>query len=258
MPNLEINPILHDTTPAFTDKDSKEKALKAVNDLLSSLSFFRQLIPADPQRSEVCTHLSLLEHGLADLSAATGYNGMVAQEQEQRHAEIRAANLKIRELTEQMGQTMTGEAISAGLRRYENLLRAWYETAGFRYASIDFNEWNMRIDMGHEINNQHADEPHLADKAAYAAAIRSNTIPLITSDIGWDLAVDRYHSCPLDTDNNRRKIIELYAASFPGAIVTEFRTIRDGNKYLLTHKAIVPYTDIERWAKTLPIEQPDG
>lgn len=251
MPQLPVQPSIMDKTVLFSDPEKIAKATHAVDEMLASLSFFKTLLNGGPQVSEIYTHLSLLEHGLKDLSDCTGYNGILAKEMENRHAELRAANLKINQLAQELGRGVTPSAVSAAIRRYESLFRAWYESHGFKYASVTINQWGLYAEMTDELANTVKKTVNLADKETYAAAISRPDNRLISRDPEFDIDPDRYHSNLSDTQRNRSALLALYQTELPNARIEKFMSYIDCNKYHLRHEVFVPYADITAWADSV-------
>lgn len=242
---LTVSPNFKDKSPAFADEAAKKAALRKTNELLSSLGFFRNLIlEHEPQKADVWTHLGLLEHGVSELSELTGYDGMLRKDREARFAETRAANIKIRELEAALGAGTGPDAVGAGIAHYMGVLGTFYSACGFRYASMDPTRWGIHAEFTHELTKTVKRSP-FADKKLMAMAVLS--CGFIPKQKGWDLERDQFHDSLLDTDRNRKRIVELYAAAFPGDIVREFRSVRDGDKYYLKHEITVGWNNLAAW-----------
>lgn len=242
---LTVSPNFKDKSPAFADEAAKKTALKKTNELLSSLGFFRNLIlEHEPQKADVWTHLGLLEHGVSELSELTGYDGMLRKDHEARFAETRAANIKVRELEAALGAGTGPDAVGAGIAHYMEVLGTFYSACGFRYASMDPTRWGIHAEFTHELTKTVERSP-FADKKLMAMAVLS--CGFIPKQKGWDLERDQFHDSLLDTDRNRKRLVELYAAAFPGDIVRGFRSVRDGDKYYLKHEITVGWNNLAAW-----------
>ncbi len=246
---LKINPAFTDRTPAFKDHSAKITAVNELEQTISSLHFLRGLlINHDPYKSDIFTHLGLLESHLNELSKLTGYDGMVAKEHERRHAEIRAANLRIRELETQLGDRVTPQVIFSGLKHYEAVFGTWYAAHGFHYAKTEISPMGLRIEMDDELA---IDEPDdcFADKRLLPYARKS--IRMITDDCTFEFQKDQFHANLLDTDRNRRMLQGLYGTAFHNSVIHGFRSHCDGGRYYLRHEAFVPYEDLAAWEKSV-------
>lgn len=242
---LTVSPNFKDKSPAFADEAAKKTALRKTNELLSSLGFFRNLIlEHEPQKADVWTHLGLLEHGVSELSGLTGYDGMLRKDRETRFAETRAANIKIRELEAALGAGTGPDAVGAGIAHYMEVLGTFYSACGFRHASMDPTRWGIHAEFTHELTKAVERSPFAEKKLMAMAVLSCGFIP---KQKGWDLERDQFHDSLLDTDRNRKRIVELYAAAFPGDIVREFRSVRDGDKYYLKHEITVGWNNLAAW-----------
>lgn len=243
-----VSPNMTDRTPAFADAAARDAAVRATNDALSQLSFFRELlVKHEPRRSDVFTHVGLLEHCLVELSRVTGYDGMTLQENERRHAELRAANNEIFELRRQVGQQVTATAISNGMAHYERVFATWWAAHGFRFADTSFTTTGIRATVGHELVNT-TPRSSFADKRLLRIAAASTAM---IDEPEFDVLPDQFHSELLDSDRNRGAIIAEYARSLPGARVTGFSSVLDGENFYLRHDVLVPYEALENYAARL-------
>ena len=250
---LPVSPEMTDRTPAFDTIEKKTAALKTVDEAITSLAFFKKLLSDhEPRRSDIFTHLGLLEHTLVELSEVTGYDGMTARENERRYAELRAANARIRELETKIGDQVSADAVSTGIDRYSRIFGAWWAARGFKYADMTPNQWGIRAKVDDELVNG---EPHrtFADEKLLKLVVAATTRFTAPE---FDVDPGQFHSNLLDTDRNRAAIIAAYAESLPGARVNGFTSVVEDGKFYLRHDVTVPYEDLERWAKSLP--SPDG
>lgn len=250
MPGLALptSPNLTDRTPAFADAAAKAAAVRETSETLSQLSFFRELLVShEPRRSDVFTHLGLLEKSLVELSRVTGYDGMTLQENERRHAELRAANNEIYELRRQVGAQVTAAAISNGLAHYERVFATWWAARGFRFADTSFTSVGVRATLGHELVNTTPRSSFADKKLLEIATSRTEMI----DEPEFDVIHDQFHSELLDTDRNRAAIVAEYERTLTGARVTGFSSTLDGTSFYLRHDVIVPYEALERYAASL-------
>lgn len=90
-----------DESPLLLSGKEKENVIKKINEEISCLLFFRDLIQEEKAVvTNVWTCLGLNESYHSDLSKMVGYNSILAKEKEERHKEIRDKNEEIRKLTE--------------------------------------------------------------------------------------------------------------------------------------------------------------
>lgn len=244
--------VFSDETPLSLSKEDKEKVIKKINESLSCLLFFKDLIEEEKAVvTNVWTCLGLNESYHADLSKMVGYDSILAKEKDERHKEIRKKNEEIRKLTDQRGKEITPEAIEGALRRYEYILRAWYENEGFNYGSISnlsaygisielTSEMNFREDTHHE--NNEICKKIWSDEISTEAKIES----------GWDIHKAQFHAELLDTENNKKRIQALLLHCFPNVRIFKFTGRRnDYDGFSLRTEFNVSYSDLENYYKSL-------
>lgn len=257
--HLTVPAAMTDASPAFTSAEVKAKAIGELNDAIQSLQFFRIrcLDTAAPARvSDVFTHIGLLENHIAELSRLTGYDGIILKEKEARHAELRAANTKIRELESMLGQTMTGAAVRAGIKHYLDVLGAWWSAMGFQYAKMEPGPWCISAELSDEIIRPGHERSSFADKDLLPLAM--SAVTPVHSDM-YDLKQEPYHDNLLDTDKNKSTLQSALLQAFPNARISGFHIHRDGDLFLLRTNILVDYEDLECWEKNLSstVEKPE-
>lgn len=243
-------PVYNDRTPVTLTPEKQGTIMKSIKTITSALAFFTaRMAQNNVKNTDVDTCMGLLEHNVADLSKATGYDGILAKEVEERHAEIRKLNKRIRELEEERGKAVSATAVSAAIRRYEDVFRAWYESCGFRYASIEYSAYGFRADFSAELN--HVRERHLARSNEELARFAKMTT-FIPESADWDVIKDDYHDELADTDKNRQNLIRLFTEAFSDVIVNEFKGRKnDFGSFSLRINVYVSYEDIEKLERRL-------
>ena len=241
-----LEPLGADNMPLKFEADSKDEILKTIRDARSSLQFFAELVQKGyAKESDVRTHMGLLEYQVSDLSKLTGYESALAEEVENRHAEIRRLNCRIRELEEQKGDKVTAVATSAAIRKFEGIFRAWYESCGFHYASIEYGPYGFIADFGMDLNVMR--EPHLSRHDSHFENFAQRTA-FIPDSKEWDVIRDSFHHELSDTDRNRTNLKNLFSETFPESCIHQFRSRRnDFGSFSLAAKVFVPFEDIEKF-----------
>ena len=234
-------------TPLDLSNEDKSKIQQIIKRTIDSLAFMSQLISDGADMNDVHTHMSLLEYSIQDLTPLTHYDSVLAEEVESRHKEIRELNQRVYELETQRGREVTADAVSAAIRRYEDVFRAWYQAAGIRYAKIDYTSYSLKIEICNELDNNRKDrlttDKELCKKLA-------EEMPFITESPDWDVVHDHYTSELLDTDKNRKNITNLLKKYFPNVRIFSFNSYRnDFESFSLRCCANIPYTDIEALEK---------
>lgn len=243
------DPILHAAAdgPVDLDQEGTAAAHKAIRDAIQSLSFLDQILQAKRiTKADVATHLGLFRHNFDDLSKALQANQFLDGKLEGAYADLRRANAHIRELESQLGKGVTGEALSAAIRKFDDMFCAWYALSGFHYASVEYTPWGLDADFSDELARQDEDPEYLPRKArGDGLAIMKPGVPYAFSGTGHDFFDNGYRLHLADTDRNRAALKELIAAYFPQGHITQFKSTPDRDIYLLRFQVFVPYPDIE-------------
>ena len=239
--------IYNNRTPLDLSDENKTKIQQIIKKTIDSLAFMSQRISDGADMNDVHTHMSLLEYSIQDLTPLTHYDSVLAEEVENRHKKIRKLNQRVHELETQRGREVTADAVSAAIRRYEDVFRAWYQAAGIRYAKIDYTSYSLKIEICNELDNNRKDrlttDKELCKKLA-------EEMPFITESPDWDVVHDHYTSELLDTDKNRKNITNLLKKYFPNVRIFSFNSYRnDFESFSLRCCANVSYTDIEALEK---------
>lgn len=247
--------VYHDDTIVTLTDEQADKANNAIYELLTQMTLFRKRInDGELDKTTVHTHMNLLEHELQTLSEITGHASEVTAELNNRYKEIRKQNLKIRELTEQLGKSVTGDAIVGALHRYHNIIRAWYEAAGWEYASIEYKPGGFILDMTSELTN--SDEAHITSETELFQLCNTK-LPRLINDT--NIAVYREPGSSAiylqDTDTNKQAVANLIQTTFPNSRIRKFNTMYEQNVRLLRISVYIPYQDIDAFVnKTTPKE----
>lgn len=234
--------------PLGLDAGQAKKAMETINKTLSQLSFLRDVVATGKATlSDAHVHLGLLRHSLSDLAGALGAGDWLDGKLERAMADLRAANGEIRRLQGQLGGTVSGDAVAAGLRRFEDLFRAWYLLAGFHYAHMEYSPWGFTARFSDEV--EAGDRAGRAEKLADdpVAARYAGAVPYAFRETDWDLHGDGLRLYLLDTDRNKRNLEALFASAFPGCRVAEYRSRQERYKYLLECTVFVSYEQVDAW-----------
>lgn len=248
MSKLEV---FQDESPLLLSGKEKENVIKKINEEISCLLLFRDLIQKDKAvMTNVWTCLGLNETYHSDLSKMVGYDSILAKEKEKRYIDIREKNEEIRNLTEQRGKEVTPEAIQGALRRYEDIFRAWYDNEGFRYASIsNFSAHGMISELTSEMNFRDSEK---YDTEIYKKIWSENTGTEEKINDGWDIYKSEFHAELLDTENNKKRITELFLKYFPNAKIYKFTgRSNDYNGFSLRTEFHISYSDLDTYYNSL-------
>ena len=230
--------------PVILDPLTKTSVNGELGRALDQLGFLRTLVMSDKlSRSDVKTHLQLLRYTYENLSKNLDNGETVSAELENATAMLRAANKKIRDLESQLGAGLTGDALSAGMKHYEDLFRAWYERAGFHYASVTFTPWCLQADFGDELVKPGQPEAHCAPHALFDLMCVEYSINALEKH------EDTFKDILLATDYNREELTKIFKSNFPGSRISKFEYHKDRELWTMRFVALVPFQDIYAMAE---------
>lgn len=201
-----------DNTPVILTEEERAEARKTLIQMHDLVQFGLMLIgtkeqPTDIDRNAVHSLMGLNSSYHASLAKILKYEDILVQEQEMKHKEIREANLRIRELEEELGKKVSGEAISCALKEAGKKFRNWYKKAGFQYvADIRVNEYGILSGRITSELNENAPAEFVCKDAT------------ICKDATKEME---------DTDNNRALLTHIFCQAFPGSSVVKFESRRN-------------------------------
>lgn len=235
---------MNQTKQVQLSKESSKRAIKLVNDILGSMSFFRDNISGgDLQEDEVETFMGLFESYFSELSPIVGYDSMLVQERKDRYTKIRELNTEISQLRADMGKKISSDAASGFLKNCDDIFRAWYGSYGFHYASLkNISFWGMIYEFSDEID-YFSDDGLSSRKELAEQMAKDHTI--ISEQAGWDVAKDKYHGSLLDTDNNKAKLRDLLKTDFPDCDIRKFESRKnDFGSFSMRVTVYLPFKNI--------------
>jgi hypothetical protein len=168
------------------------------------------------------TILGLLEYRIADIAKSTGIQIQTQEQIDKRHAELRQANLRIRALEKQLGESAQVDMITKAIGVMEEKFRYWWDINGFGHTSkfeVHRNGAHITV-SGHLFGNYSSfSETPVSDKQARKGWLKSLV------DAGYQIEhsdEQRHNEAKLiDCDKNRSLIIDMLAQQFPSSKVFE-------------------------------------
>ncbi|WAS56241.1 hypothetical protein MK974_24385 [Burkholderia ambifaria] len=239
--------------------DQQAVAQKKVRDLHHAvgtiLSVLRDSGEIDAELATNCVKVA--EFNLADLCKALGVETFSAAEREQRYAELRKANFRIRNLEAQIGATLSPEATQHAIKNIAERLNNWWRHEGFGYVhELNFGAYGVchgefTCSLRGSSWLLDSDTP-VTDKETRAAWIESVRVR------GFELIKDGREWAILDCDASRKALLNLIAMRLPSAKVFKFSNVsRDNAKgFVLRHAEICVYELAEIMA--LPVAQSES
>ncbi|MBC8741710.1 hypothetical protein F6X40_34680 [Paraburkholderia sp. UCT31] len=182
--------------------------------------------------------LSLTEYHLADLSKLTGINTQTAAEIEERHANIRAANDRVRELERKLGEGQSPERVQMAIRNLSEQLRTWWRRAGLGHISeLEFTETGI---CKAKLSCHLTGDFFLMDSPTPVSDKECRALWLATMrEQGFVLAdgMPRRDNEIIDCDQSREALRRLITGTFPSAAIhkIENHSSRDDSHFKMTY-----------------------
>lgn len=201
--------------------DAQVVAMRNVGTLVEAAHHLHEQIKTGQLTEEMRgTLLGLCEFSLVDVCKVLGYKADLAAELEQRHGEIRAANIRIRELEQQLGSSRSTDGLKELVQRLRENVCRWWKQDGFGQVH-DFSLGGYgacKVELSCMLfgpDDRHGDTPVTA-RQRYAEWLAA---------LPYDLYQDPREHEPdlLDTPRNRTLLVELITSRFPSARITAWR-----------------------------------
>jgi hypothetical protein len=250
-------PIAEEQVPlTFTaeQKTDIQNTTKKVQQHLAMLPYFMSLEGGESMtREQARLVLAAAESDMAALGRLLGVDTEAAQRIEERHADIRRANLEVRRLEQLLAQQMPTEAIQPALYQLGKQLYRWWQLEGFGHVSdITFGEHSMNAKFSCQF---YGSKPSIEGgeglsrperRAAWLADLERRGFVLIDDD-GKGIC-----DCPA----SREALRALFAVRLPGAKIAQFvsREGRHGSKLVDVHVYIYKLEQI----LALPVPAPEA
>lgn len=203
-------------------EDQQAVAQKKIEDMHHAVGMIYSVIKGGrPLEAELATScVKVAEFNLADLCKTLGVETFSAKEREQRYADLRAANMKIRELEAQLGDTVTPEATQHALKNMADHLNRWWDLEGFGHISdIAFGQYVCKVDFscslfgGFRTLDSETPVSDRGRKADWLDSLRERGFALAQEDRDWSI---------VDSDANRQILIDMFGARLPSSKVFKF------------------------------------
>jgi hypothetical protein len=168
--------------------------------------------------------LSLSEYKIAELGKLLGVDTESEQKIEERHAEMRRLNMRVRELEAQIGASQSPAMTQMGLGVLSRYLNHWWDLEGFGHISDErFDRYGATIKFSCSLFGNFSlldsDTP-VSDKDRKQRWLQS------LRDRGFEILKEEGDRALIDSENNRRVLLDLFAARIPSAIVVSFENHR--------------------------------
>lgn len=198
--------------------------------------------------------LSVSEYQLRDLCKTLGVETHGAAEIDERHAKLRAANMRIRELEGQLGDSNAPELTQMGVKRLSEHLNKWWDLEGFGHiAELKFGPYGVDVKFS---CNLFGDFHLIGSKTPVSDRERKALWYASLAERGFVLCVEEGEREPAvdDCDQSRRTLADLFTSRMPSAFVTSFHGHGRRGQYVLRDVEVFirNYADI----LALPVPEP--
>lgn len=229
---MEIKPYnLEDQDPIALQPDQVDAVKKAVRKLQEHLAMITWHLDHEGITPGIAKlSLGVVEYDLAALGKLLGVDTQADERIEERHAEIRKANLRIHALEEMIGREQTPESIQPALQVLVKQINAWWDLEGFGLVSdVSFGEYALKVEFSCQFIGC---KPIIETTEPLTHKERYKLWLALLQDRGFELVNEEgekgIKDCPASRDTLRR----LFAQRFGRHKITEFRSreTREGSK----------------------------
>lgn len=210
--------------PALVLTDSQRAAARAeIKNLYTAASLLFTLLEQDKPIEAETAHVSLsaIESSLVKTANTVGIELHTAEEQEKRNADIRAANLRIRELEKARGDAVTPKDTALSVRALSERMKAWWGSAGLGYVPkvslTDYGSMEVTLScrasaMQYYLSDEADDDE--SSLAKWHDALRAYGFDMEKEPGDEDLAL-------IDSDANRKLVEQLITRAMPSAYIVK-------------------------------------
>ncbi|KWA84179.1 hypothetical protein WL29_22725 [Burkholderia ubonensis] len=234
-----------ETNPIHLNADQKEVALRKIRELQQHVGTLSSVLNSphfdeSGLNSQLATNvLKVSEYSLADLCKLLGIVTDTTAEREQRNADLRKANMRIRELETQLGNTQGPDVTQSCIKVMYDQLNSWWDLEGFGHiSSISFQRYCCVVDFSCMLTGDFriidSDTP-VSDKERKAQWLKSlgeRGFVLVEEDRDWEI---------LDCDASRKTLIDLITTRIPSAKITKIENFSRHNAEGFTLRGIQVY-----------------
>jgi hypothetical protein len=202
--------------------DQREVVSRHVRDGIQTLVLLAELLKKDMELDSdlAKTAVSNVEHKLANISRTLGLKSESEQEVENRYAEMRRLNLRIRELEGKIGTEAGPDAVSQGIKSLVSGFRKWWKVeglghvAGLHLTESGFLCAKLSCHLFGRAGSTMSSTP-VSDRERHKlwiAELEAQGYELIFEERGREPQI-------LDSDRSRETVANLVRTRFPSAAV---------------------------------------
>ncbi|MED0951681.1 hypothetical protein P4T70_26835 [Bacillus mobilis] len=214
------------------NEDDKAIALKGLEDLYFSAKQMHEWLSKDKLTEEAKgLFISLSESYISDVAKATNYESDLAKERERRSADLRNANLRIRELKQQMAEMKPIDGLKEQLHSLTNTIKDWWRELGFNYISeMTFTDYGgLNVKFAFSLNRRSRRKKEAVDKIQQ---LRDKGFVLMKEGNELQLA---------DNDMNKKLLINLLEERFPSIQIERIEAFFERDNQLSYIESVKAY-----------------
>ncbi|WCK57120.1 hypothetical protein PP175_28435 (plasmid) [Aneurinibacillus sp. Ricciae_BoGa-3] len=214
---------MEDTKMLMLNADDKAVALKTLKDTYFAVKQMYEWLQKDTLPVELSHTMSqTVEYQMSELSKLIGFDSLSAKNVEEKHAEIRKANQRIRALEAQLGNKNPVEGLSEQLKSLSELVNQWWRVDGFNYVKeLAFTNYGkLEVEFGISFSRRRVfSKTPISDQLSEKEWIKS------LQDNGYQLHFNQnVRECHLvDCPVNRKLIQSLLESRFQSVMIEEWK-----------------------------------
>lgn len=191
------------------------KAIQTTYVSLTEILRITQVDTVDPDYAK--TLLSVVENNMAAISKHLAIATQTQSDIDERHAKMRSANLRIRELERQMGEACPIDFLAKSIGVLDCQFRHWWRTFGFGHVNkFSLKEFGAKISLSASLYGRRSSlfsATPVSDKENQVLWLNS----LVSQGYSITGLANQKDKELIDCDKNRELIGNLIADRFPSA-----------------------------------------
>lgn len=242
MPLAREIPAFSADDDTVTISETNMKVMETVDRFMSNLLMLKACAKNDDlSESIIKGFMKEAKEGLDRLATLINYKDATSSELESVTEQLRTSKKRISELETKLRASTRADALVDNLQRYTQLLTQWCCHVGFRPAGVILTGESLIADFGSEINKFPKNRKR---------GLGHFFIPYGLDDV--DRANGSLWDYLLATDNNMKRVEDLFRRYFPKSRITKFAIEQNnlnsevGMRKTLSFSVKIPYQDIPK------------
>lgn len=202
--------------------DNQAVLLRTIREMQMAWQTFGKALDSEGEVNEGLARsiLSVTEYNISDIGKKLGIKTETEEMIAQRHANLRIANMRVRELEAQLGASVTPTAVQTGLGVLEERIHDWWKLKGFGHVSEEsFGRFGCKVKLSCHLFGDFSlvqSETPISDKERWVLWLEH------LKSQGFLLSEDTREPELIDCDHNRKTLIDLISLDLPSSKVISF------------------------------------